>query len=91
MLDTLVEGNFESDETIIFVHGCGVNKDDGDKIFVDVSKILGEKFRCVRYDASGCEKSEGKEEDMNHQKFANDFKSILNFVQKNFGKKISVV
>ncbi|GAB4139888.1 MAG: hypothetical protein Fur0024_0610 [Patescibacteria group bacterium] len=91
MLDTLVEGNLESDETIIFVHGWGVDKDDGDNIFPDIAKVLSKKFRCVRYDASGCGKSDGKEEDMNHQKFADDFKSILDFTNKNFGEKISVI
>lgn len=90
-LDVLIEGNTGSKETIVFVHGWGVDKDDGNGIFIDIAKSLGKKFRCVRFDMSSCGKSEGKEEDANHQKFTDDLKIILHYVREKFGVAISLV
>lgn len=90
-LDVLIEGKMDADISVVFVHGWGVDKDDGDRVFVDIAQSLKNDFRCVRFDLSGCGQSEGREEDANHQKFADDLKVVLKYVVSRFGPRIYLI
>ncbi|MEI7604061.1 MAG: alpha/beta hydrolase [bacterium] len=90
-LDVLIEGNNESSETIIFAHGFGTNKNEGGKLFLDISNILKEKFRIIRFDFSGYGESEGNQEGVNLHKQAEDLESILNYTKSNYSGKVSII
>lgn len=87
-LDLVVDGNEGSDETVIFVHGFGTNKDEGSGLFVDISRSLVNRFRIVRFDFAGYGKSEGRQEDMTIEKEATDLDTMIGFVRKNYGDNI---
>lgn len=90
-LDTLIEGNNESNTTIVFVHGFGVDKNESFNYFVDLALSLKSEFRIVRFDFSGCGKSWGKQEDVNYQKQAGDLGCVIEYVKANFPGKIFIV
>ena len=71
-IDALVEGKEDADATIVFVHGSGTDKNEGENLFVDISKTLGKKFRIVRFDFSGF----FKPKPMNLNIFLNKFNCI---------------
>lgn len=83
-IDTIVEGNLESNKTLVFVHGFLTNKDEAFNYFVDLSRAFWDSFRVVRFDLSGCGKSEGLQEEGNYQKWAQDLKAVLEYVKLTF-------
>lgn len=87
-LDVLIEGNPDSKVTIVFVHGLGVTKDESFQYFVDLSKELQSLYRIVRFDFSGYGLSEGKQEEANYIKHADDLDEILKHIRKNIDNEI---
>lgn len=90
-IDVLVEGNPNAETTVVFVHGFGTDRNEGYNIFVDMSEALQGKFRIVRFDFPGYGKSGGRQEDVDYNKQARDLETILNWVRKIYGDKISIV
>lgn len=90
-LDVLIEGNEDSEVTIVFVHGFGVDKHETAGFFDDIADALKDKFRVVRFDFSGCGKSEGKSEDMDYKKQAKDLDTVLEYVKKEYQEKICIL
>lgn len=90
-LDVLVEGNESSEVTIVFVHGFGVDKHETAGFFDDIAGALKDKFRVVRFDFSGCGKSEGKSEDMDYKKQASDLATVIEYVRKEYKGKIYIL
>lgn len=90
-LDTLVEGNEKANVTIIFVHGFATDKHETACYFDDLAGALKNNFRIVRFDLSGCGKSEGKTEDVNYAKHAQDLETIIGFTRKNYPGKIYIL
>ncbi|MBI5151795.1 MAG: alpha/beta fold hydrolase [Candidatus Pacebacteria bacterium] len=89
-LDTLVEGNAKSTTTIIFVHGFAVDKHETGCFFDDIAQTLGKTFRIVRFDFSGCGKSEGKIEEKDYKVWADDLRCVLEYTKKNFHGNIFI-
>lgn len=90
-LDVLIEGNTNARSTIIFVHGLGVNKNEGKNLFVDIATQLENKFRIVRFDLSGCGASEGKEEDSNLYKWSKDLYTIIKYVRSKYDGNVYII
>lgn len=91
-LDVLVEGNRKSNNIVIFVHGYGTDKNEGFSSFLDLSNFLQDDYLIIRFDQSGCGRSEGNDSEFQFQKAAGDVDSIIRFVRKNFkGKKINII
>jgi pimeloyl-ACP methyl ester carboxylesterase len=90
-LDVLVEGNGDSNTTIVFVHGFGTDKNEAFNYFSDLALSLKNRFRLVRFDFSGYGKSGGKQEDTNYQKQAGDLGSVLEYVKVNFRGKVFIL
>ena len=90
-LDVVIEGNSKSKISIIFVHGFGTNKDEGTKLFVDISRALKERYRIIRFDFSGYGKSEGKQEDASIVKNAEDLKAVLKYVRSTYDDKLYLI
>jgi pimeloyl-ACP methyl ester carboxylesterase len=86
-LDLIVEGNQNSDTTVVFVHGLGTDKNE-EGLFVDISKSL--PYRIIRFDLSGYGKSDGKQEDANLQKHAKDIESVIDYAKK-FNGRINII
>lgn len=90
-IDLVVEGNSKAEITIIFVHGFGTDKNETANLFPDIAKPLQAKFRIVRFDLTGYGESEGKQEEADYKKHAEDLKSIINTVRKNYGSNIYIL
>lgn len=90
-IDTLVEGKTDADTTVVFAHGFGTNKDEGENLFVDMAKMLSEKFRIVCFDFSGYGKSSGRQEDANIRKHAFDLEAVLDSVRNKYKGKINII
>lgn len=90
-LDAIVEGDENSLETIIFVHGFATDKHETARYFDDLAFILGRNFRIVRFDFSGCGKSDGKLEDKDYEKWSKDLKTIINFVKEKYPGDIYIL
>lgn len=86
-IDTLVEGNADADDLIIFVHGFGTNKHEGQNLFDDEALALKDDFLLIRYDVSGFGNSEGNSVDYTLQKAACDLETILIYARKNYPNK----
>ena len=69
-IDLLVEGNPNSNITLVFAHGFGTNKDENSNLFIDLAKPFLEKYRVIRFDFSGYGQSEGRQEDASITKSA---------------------
>ncbi len=89
-IDYIVEGNDNSDVAVIFVHGFGVDKHETAGYFDDVAKELGKTYRIVRFDFSGCGKSEGKLEEKDYMKWADDLSVVLSMVKRQYSGKIFI-
>ena len=89
-IDYIVEGNNESNITIIFVHGFGVDKHETAGYFDDVAQRLGKTYKIIRFDFSGCGKSEGKLEEKDYEKWTDDLLAILKFTRDHFKGKIYI-
>lgn len=79
-LDALIEGNEKSKVTIVFVHGFGTDKNETENLFTDIATALKSQFRIIRFDLTGYGKSEGKQEETNYNKHAEDLKSVFDWV-----------
>jgi len=90
-LDIWIEGSLKARTTIILVHGFATDKHETAGYFDDLSKALGKQFRIVRFDLSGCGQSEGKTEDINYRKHAQDLESIINYVKKSYSGRIFIL
>ena len=84
-LDVLIEGNSQSQTTIIFVHGFATDKHETAGYFDDLATAFTKKYRIVRFDFSGCGKSEGKTEEKNYEVWAQDLQSVVEYVKSQFG------
>ncbi len=87
LLDVLIEGNPESENLLLFVHGFGTNKDEGGNLFVDIAQVFSDDFQIVRFDFSGYNLSEGKPEEGSLTKYARDLQSVWNFIDDRFHGK----
>ena len=83
-IDLVVEGNSTSNITIIFVHGLGTNKDENLNLFIDLAKPFLPRYRVIRFDLSGCGKSEGKQEEASIAKHTKDLKAVLDFAESKY-------
>lgn len=89
-IDYVIEGKKDSDVTVIFVHGFGVDKHETAGYFDDVAKELGKTYRIIRFDFSGCGKSDGKLEEKDYEKWADDLKAVLKFTKEQFSGKMYI-
>ena len=78
-LDALVEDRGNALATVIFVHGFGTDKHESSRYFDDLSFGLQKNFRIVRFDLSACGKSDGRLEEKDLEKWAQDLKTVINF------------
>lgn len=90
-LNTLVEEPEQPKATIVFVHGFISNKHETAGYFDDLSIALKNEYRLVRFDFSGCGKSEGKTEEITYEKHAEDLQVILEYVKKNYVGKTYIL
>ena len=90
-LHTLIEGQPDADTTIIFVHGFGTNKDEGENLFADVSQALNKRFRTIRFDFSGYGQSQGRQEDVDLNKQAEDLAAVLEYTRHNYSGQINIL
>ncbi|PIY69234.1 hypothetical protein COY90_01740 [Candidatus Roizmanbacteria bacterium CG_4_10_14_0_8_um_filter_39_9] len=90
-IDTLVEGLETAPVTVVLVHGIGTDKHETAGQFDDISKGLHDKYRTIRFDFSGFGKSEGRMEDFDYYKHADDLKSVLDYVKQTFSGQIYIV
>ena len=90
-LDVLVEGNETSAITVIMVHGIGTDKHETAGLFDDISSSLTDTFRVIRFDFSGFGLSEGKTENFDYVKHAEDLKVIINYTKKTFGGSVYII
>ncbi len=90
-LDILVEGNEKNTATIVMVHGLGTDKHETARLFDDIAAALVDKYRVLRFDFSGFGKSEGKMEEFDYIKHANDLKSVLSFVKKTYNQTVYII
>ncbi len=90
-LDTLVEGNEKSPISIVMVHGLGTDKHETGGQFDFIAKSLSENYRVVRFDFSGFGKSEGKMEDFDYVKHADDLKAVLSYSKKTYGGTVYII
>lgn len=86
-LDILVEGNAQSKDVIIFVHGYGTDKDEGFASFLDLADYLKNDYLLIRFDLSGYGKSEGKDSEFQLQKAAGDVDSVIRYARKKYPEK----
>lgn len=89
LLDVLIEGNENSSVTIVFVHGFAANKHWD--YFDTAAEEFSKEYRIVRFDFSGCGKSQGKLEDKNFIKWSEDLNVILNFIKNKYQGKIFLI
>ncbi len=82
LLDVLVEGPDNPRATIIFVHGFATDKHETASYFDDLSAAFSGEFRIVRFDFSGCGKSEGKLEKKDYQKWGEDLQAVIDYVNR---------
>lgn len=87
-LDVLIEDKKDADITLMLAHGFGADKHESFHLFDDFSKALSPHFRILRFDFSGYGQSEGKQEEVDYQKHAQDLKAVLNYVQKTYPGQI---
>jgi putative redox protein len=90
-LDVLVEGNEKNNITIVMAHGLGLDKHETAGMFDSISQALTDQYRVVRFDFSGFGLSEGKMEDFDYYKHADDLNAILNYVKKTYGGTIYLI
>ncbi len=91
-LDCLVEGNVDSDQVVIFVHGYGTDKDEGFASFLDLADYLQDEFLLLRFDLSGYGQSEGDDYEFNFHKATADVDSVIRYVRRKYlGKEINII
>jgi pimeloyl-ACP methyl ester carboxylesterase len=90
-IDTLVEGKEDADTTIIFAHGLGTGKDEGENLFRDIANAMGSQFRTVRFDFTGYGQSEGRQKDVSIEKHTHDLAAVLDFVRQKYQGKVDII
>lgn len=91
-LEVVVDGKEQAKRVVIFVHGFGVDLHETGGLFDYEAEQLGDRFLTVQFSLSGCGKSEGKSEEMNYEKHAQDLGSVIGWVRKSYsGKKIHII
>jgi len=91
-LDILIEGNEDSGDVIVFVHGYGTDKDEGFASFLDLAGFLEDDYLLIRFDLSGYGKSEGKDSEFQFQKASGDVDSVIRYARKKYpGKNINII
>ncbi len=91
-LDVLIEGNLESSEVIVFVHGFGTDKNEGFATFLELADFLENEFITIRFDLSGYGESEGEDYEFQFQKAAGDVESVIRYARKEFeGRNVSII
>ncbi|KKP67481.1 MAG: hypothetical protein UR68_C0010G0015 [Candidatus Roizmanbacteria bacterium GW2011_GWA2_35_19] len=90
LIDAWVEGNEKSEITIIFVHGFATDKHETGCYFDDTTDDLKEKIRIIRFDFSGCGKSEGKLENKNYLKWSEDLDCVITYTKSNYSGSIYI-
>ena len=91
LLDVLIEGNDTSSVTVVMAHGFGADKHETQGMFDDIAASLIDKYRIIRFDFAGYGKSEGRSEDVDLGKLANDLKTILTWTRETFTPKIYLI
>lgn len=86
-LDVVIEGNQDSENVVIFVHGYGTDKDEGFLSHADLSRELGQYFGVVRYDQNGYGKSEGRDEEYDLHKATSDLRNVIDAVRSKWPQK----
>lgn len=89
-LDTLVEGPDTASRTIIFVHGFGTDKHETHRFFDDLSLGLQRNFRVVRFDLSGCGKSDGRLEEKDFETWGQDLKTVITHTRNKYQGTIHI-
>jgi pimeloyl-ACP methyl ester carboxylesterase len=91
-LDALVEEREKTiSSTVILVHGLGTDKHESHRYFDDLSFGLQKNFRVVRFDFSACGVSDGRFEEKDFEKWAEDLKAVVNVVKKKYPGKIHIL
>ncbi|KKP47764.1 MAG: hypothetical protein UR39_C0003G0166 [Candidatus Woesebacteria bacterium GW2011_GWA1_33_30] len=87
VLDVLIEGNKDSKNVVIFVHGFGTDKNEGFATFLDLANFLEDKYLTIRFDLSGYGASEGEDSEFQFQKAAGDLDSIIRYSRRKYPDK----
>jgi pimeloyl-ACP methyl ester carboxylesterase len=91
-LEVVVGGNEQAGRVIIFVHGFGVDLHETRGLFDYEAEQLGDRFLTVQFSLSGCGKSEGKSEEMNYEKHAEDLGAVIDWARRQYpGKGLSLI
>lgn len=91
-LDILIEGNSNSNNILIFVHGFGTDKNESYNYFSDFADFFKTDYLIIRFDLSGYGKSGGKDSEFQYQKAAGDVNSIIRYARRNFpDKRINIL
>lgn len=86
-LDVLIEGNENSKNIVIFVHGFGTDKNEGFATFLDLANFLKDQYITIRFDLSGYGSSEGEDYEFQFQKAAGDLDSVIRYARKEYPSK----
>ncbi len=81
-LDTVIQGNENAENLIIFVHGFGTDKGEGTHLFAEIADSLEDSYLLLRFDQSGCGKSGGPEQDYSIHKSAKDLESVVEYARR---------
>lgn len=91
-LDVLIEGNRNSKDAIVFVHGYGTDKDENFASFLDLANYLSDNYFLIRFDLSGYGQSGGKDYEFQFHKAAGDVDSVIRYLRKNYpNKRINII
>lgn len=91
-IDSILEGEFNSKNILIFVHGFGTDKNEGFNLFLDISNYFQKDYLILRFDLTGYGESEGKDYEFQFEKAAKDLDSIIKYVKENYNDKdISII
>ncbi len=83
-LDVLIEGNESAQEVIVFVHGFGTDKGEGEHLFAELAEYLANDFLIIRFDQSGYGKSQGRQVDASPLKASKDLKSVISYAREQY-------
>lgn len=86
-----IEGEEKSSTNIVFVHGFGTNRNEGENFFYDVADVLGKKFRLIRFDFSGYGQSDGAQEDVSLTNQMDDLRTVLIWAEKDKKREIVIL
>ncbi len=87
LIDVLLEGNETASDIVIFVHGFGTDKGEGEHLFVELADYLSSEFLIIRFDQSGYGSSQGLQQDATPAKAAQDLDHILRYTRQKYSDK----